>query len=483
MTTPETSPTAKPLATRVIKGIGRALLVLALTMLVLCTAILAINSIDQAPTEAARLLATTPANEFNPRNGFIAYVGSSAPADTEVIAWGTKWIGAHHAALDKAAREAAAKNYPTNALPFKGDAKLLCEPGAASCIELARERGSAWRELVQANAVAMERQMALVEYPAFDEIYFAPHPESGSVYWSNPARRLALNLAALDAAEGRTEAALTAIGKRIAFDRRALEGSQTLISGMVAIRWLTEDYALLADLLAYHPRLATEKKSALMAMTEPLTTAQARSIAQRLFEGEGRWQIRALGNEFRALSEAEDFSELWKAPLRGDGQKFLSTLATQFLLPQATLNRLAADNLAFRQRVNAFSPESWKAWMAQEKQLADAAGEGDWSWLNVYNLTGRILARSASPDYSAYLPRIFNLMGITRLARLQVSLLADEANDADVTAKIAARKDLYDPFSNLPMGWDSSQRRLHFDSIRSAKDGDTRRLYAGLGRS
>lgn len=169
--------------------------------------------------------------------------------------------------------------------------------------------------------------------------------------------------------------------------------------------------------------------------------------------------------------------------LSGDGQKFLSTLATRFLLPQATLNLLAADNLAFRQRVSGFSPEKWKAWITQETELAAARSDGGWSRLYLYDLTGRALAKSASPDYSAYLPRIVNLVGITRLARLQVSLLADESNGADVTAKIAARKDLYDPFTNLPMGWDAGQRRLHFDSIRSAKDGDARRLYASLGRS
>lgn len=483
MTTPETRLPTKSQASRLLAKTGRAVLVLALTMLALCAAILGINSIDEAPTEAARALAATTAQEFNPRNGFISYVGGSAPADAEAMAWGAKWIGAHQSAVDKAAREAAAKNYPTYALPFKGNAKLLCEPGAGTCIELARERSGAWRELAQDNAVALARQRALVDYPAFDENYLAPHPESASPHTSNPARRLALNLTALDAAEGRTEVALTAIGRQIAFDRRALEGSHSLITGMVAIRWLTEDYALLADLLAIHPRLATEQNSALMAMTEPLAVVQAKGIAQRLFEGEGRWQIRALGNEFRTLSEADDLFALLKTLLSGDGQKVLSTLATQFLMPQATLNLLAADNAAFRQRVNAFSPENWKAWTAREKQLAEAAGEGDWSWLNVYNLTGRALARSASPDYSAYLPRIFNLVGITRLARLQVSLLADESTGTDVAGNIAVRKDLYDPFTNLPMGWDAGQRRMHFESIRSAKDGDTRRLYAGLERS
>jgi hypothetical protein len=79
-------------------------------------------------------------------------------------------------------------------------------------------------------------------------------------------------------------------------------------------------------------------------------------------------------------------------------------------------------------------------------------------------------------NWNSYLQKLSTLVGVTRLARLQVEVVTDGIGDADIPLRIAANKTLYDPYTNKPMAWDPDKRQLYID----AYDEKLERIQVGI---
>lgn len=429
--------------------------------------LLAINSADENPSPQVRAWLASPQTKADSSNGFPALVGSvTAPAAEDFVGYGKRWVDSYNAARNSAAIAAANAHFSGDGIQFVGDEKLLCNPLKAPCLAQARERAVDWRKLAADNEMLLARQRRLTEFTFFEQSYFPPSFESPfPAYSASAARQLQLDLIALDTTEGRTEPALAALEARLAFDRRALTGSGDMLMAMLSSSWLRQDYALLAEIVAARPKALAAQKARLLRMTEPLQTEQVRAVASRMFEG-----------EFRYISR--NLSLVNSTPaLRADAN--ISLLERPFFKVHATQNLHARQHAELQAQIREFVPAQAESWQA--RLHAQRANDGALkSWRRLYNPTGKRLADMMEVNYGAYVLKLSDLMGVMRLARLQVEAVSNGKTAANLPAYIAADKALFDPYTDRPMGWDEGKRQLYFDVRGNVPGGASKRVVAGI---
>lgn len=238
---------------------------------------------------------------------------------------------------------------------------------------------------------------------------------------------------------------------------------------VVSANWLRQDYALLAEIVAAHPKVTAAQNARLVRMTEPLEIEQLRTIAVRMMEG-----------EYRSFARASEWYEEDLRPLML-GETYSNVLLRPFFKYLATQNMIARDYTTIKALISDFSPENVDAWVAQYQQLQKSENDGlIITWRVIYNPVGKIIISDGWASYESYIPKLSDLMGIMRLARLQVELVTDGITEADIPARIAANKALYDPYSGKPMGWDAGKRQLYFDVHGNVPSGAPKRIQAGI---
>jgi len=450
------------------KGIKWGLIALALVYVTL----LAINAVDEAPSPELQTILRSPKIDADPDNGYLAFVGSmQAPEDEDIFDYGTRWVDAYNAAADSAAIERANTRFKTIAPSFLGDQKLLCNPSRIACLTEAGKHADVWRKLAADNDLLLARQRSLTEFPHFEESYFPPSIASPITPYANPARLLALDMIALDAAEGRLEPALVALEARIAFDRRVLLSSRLLITGMVARSWLGQDYALLAEIVATRAPVLAAQQARLYRITAPLEINQIRAIAGRLYEGEARFQARKLHEVFSLGNQ------------QGLADKLLIMLARPGFKSRTTLNLLARKHAALQAHILTFSPENADAWALQASRAEPYDAAAFYAWRTLYNPVGNYVISIGGVGvygYERYMLKLSDLIGITRLARLQAEIVTAGETDVGIPAYLAANQAWYDPYTGKPMGWDAVKRQLYFDARGDAPQGISKHIQAGL---
>lgn len=457
---------------KILGGIGKTLMWGLIALVVIYGLLLAINAADEQPTPELQSLLAIPQIKNDSTNGYLALVGSTlAPANEDFVDYGRQWVDTYNAATGQAALETAVARFPFSSIKFIGDDKQLCNPMMALCLPLARERAAVWRKFAADNKTMLDRQQRLLEFTRFEHSYFPPSFGSPIPSFPIKFRQLMLDMIALDAAEGRIEPAFAALEARVAFDRRALLGSGgSVLMAMVSASWLRQDYALLAEIVATHPKVVTAQKTRLVRMTEPLEIEQLRTIAGQMAEG-----------EFRSLARASEWTEEDMRQLMF-GETYSNVLMWPFFKTQATKNLIAHYQAITQAHIRDFSPESADAWGPMYMQILQSAFDDLFlTWRVLHNPVGKVtLSASGMPAYDEYILKLADLMGIMRLARLQVELVADGITEVEIPARIAANKALYDPYSGKPMGWDAGKRQLYFDVHGKVQSGAPKRIQVGI---
>lgn len=454
----------------ILGGLGSILKWGFITFGMIIVLLLAINAMDEKHSPELKALLVFPQIKPDPSNGYFALVGLNAPYDEDSFNYGAQWVDTYNAAADNAAIEKAKNRFQvTSNLTFMGDQKQLCNPSKVPCLPQAKERANNWRKLAADNEILLARHRALTAYANFEESYFLPSYSSPFINYGSNSRLLMLDMIALDAAEGRLESALASLEALMAFDRRALLGSRILITGMVARSWLGQDYALLAEIVATRPKALAEQQERLERMTEPLELGQVRDIAARLIEGE----LRFVSSNMAKLLHAEYG---WQ-----EAGILNPSLVRPFFKPRATMNLAANYHAALQSRIRDFSTESSDAWIAQLRQFEQRENEAVYSWRILYNPVGKVAFVEGRPEYHLYILRLSDLIGVTRLARLQVDIaMAGNKEAGDIPAFIAANQALYDPYTGKPMGWDAVKRQLYFDAHGQYPKEVSKHIQAGI---
>lgn len=431
----------------------------------------AINLMDEALSPESKALMASPQAADDPGNGFLALVGTNAPPNEDPVGYGVDWVSSYNAATDHESVVKAGARFSYDTLPFRGDDKLLCNPRKTLCLPQANERGVVWRKMATDNELLLTRQRGLAAFTKFDETYFPPTIQTPLPNYRNQSRLLALDLIALDAADGKLETALSALDDRIAFDRLALLGSRSMLTGMVAASWLGQDYALLSEVVAANSSMLQQHKARLYRMTEPLQVDSLRTVAKRLFEGEFITQSHSL------LSLTP---EVIRQSIGFELNHTLVLLSWPFFKPHATINQWAREQAVIESRILDFSPEKYDTWVTQFAQDRQSVRDRIYSWRTLYNPTGKIISLWAR-DYSGedYVLRLSDVIGTTRLLRLQIKVLRDRTTDADMASTLAD-KTLHDPYSGKPMTWDATNRWLSFDARSDTPQGAPKRIKAGI---
>lgn len=454
-------------------GLGKTLKWGVISLALIYGLLLAINAVDEDLTPEAKAFLVIPQINADPANGYLAFVGVGAPANEDIVNYGTQWVDAFNTAVDKAALEKAYARFPYSAnLKFIGDEKQLCDPSKTPCLPQARKNADLWRRLAADNEMPLARLRRITEFPHFEESYFAPSFESPFALLGAPrlSRRLALDLIALDATEGRIAPALAALEAYTAFDRRALLGSRSLIMAMVSRSWLEQDYALLAEIIATRSTEIASQKARLVRMTEPLEIDQIKAIAKRMFEGEARTVL-------RWIPEHPNLSAITGGL---DSESLLDVMAKPLFKPQATQNMQARFFTAFQERTQDVSLVNIDTWYTQAVKIEKS--ESDvviYSWRFMYNPYGKFYNYEHA-GFEPYVLRLTDLLGITRLARLQIEIVTAGKGDADIPARIATNKALYDPYTDKPMGWDADKRQLFFDAHGNYPKEISKHIQAGI---
>lgn len=430
--------------------------------------LVAINVVDEDLSPEANALLELPPMKAEPDNGYLAYAGIDAPDNEDSFNYGKQWVETYNAAADKRALEKANTRFQEAGLSFRGNEKL-CKPARNPCLPQAKENADLWRKLAADNEILLSRHQLLAKFPNFEEIAFPASAEAPLLRYMvrMNLHSLELDMIALDVAEGRLAPALDALENRIAFDRRVLLGSRTLVMGMVATSGLMEDYAILAEIVATRASGLATEKARLVRMTEQLEVRQIRAIAGRLIEGEHRMIIRHISSN----------------PLDGMGSDLYSGLKP-FFKPRATQNLFTRHYSSLQARVMEFTPENSDLWLDKATQEGQSWIDATiHSWRILYNPVGKYgVSVGMNGVYESYVPRLSSLIAITRLARLQVEVVTDGIDDTGIPTRIAANKELYDPYTGKPMGWDPGKRQLYFDTHDKGYSSSepTRRVQAGI---
>lgn len=461
-------------------GLGKTLKWGVILLLVLYGVLCGINAKDEAPSLAATTLLKLPETKPDSGNGYLALVGLNAPADEEILDYGTQWVDTYNAASDAAAIEKAKPRF-TDAKPaFQGDIELLYDPAKVSCLDQAMRNAEDWRNLANANQLLVVRHYALFLFPRFEDTYYPKDIESPFPKLSDPSRLVVLDLIALDAAEGRIEQALNILWAQIDFDRRALLGSHSMLLSMVAKLWLRQDYALLAEIVATHSPELISHRAMLERMTEPLSIEQIRTVAVRMFKNESRFILHATDNiqsvydiipdktmSFLLRDEAE--ISTWEK-MKEAAERYYYMLWDPFFKTQATKNLSTQLDLNLKARIGDFTTERADVWIAQNEEIQRSEINDELhSWRAIYNPTGKYILGICRYSHAPYLLKLSDLIGITRLARLQVELVLDNVADTDIPARLVSNKALHDPYTGKPMENDLGGRTLYFDTHKSGK--------------
>lgn len=449
---------------KILSGVGKFFKWFFITIALFIGLLLAVNAVDESPTKEAEAIVATPQIIEDPNNGFYAFVGAwKAPQNEQISNYGMQWVETYNSAVSKVELEKANSRFKGKALDFVGDKDQLCRPTKFLCLPLAKARAKVWRKYYIDNKVFVDRQRHLTDFSHFDDTYFPPQFYSPIPPFGNPFRDLVLSMIAVDAAEGRLVSALSTLESIIAFDRRALLGSRSLVLSMVMRHWLMQDYALLAEIVSSHNPALSTQKARLARMTEPLEIDQIRNVASRMFEGEARTMFRGLPI---SLNESNAWSDILMRP---------------FFKQQATLNLAARNHEALQSRIQSFSPVAHDTWVTNYQQEGENQDDSViHSWRVLYNPSGKLLISIGRADLSDYILRLSDLIGVTRLARLQVEVVTAGVTDANINTIILSNKALYDPYTDHPMGWEPDKRQLYFDLQGNVGVGASKRIQVGI---
>lgn len=447
-----------------------------ISLVIIYVALLAINAKDEEPSPEFTAIQTLPKITQDKDNGYLALVGMIAPEGEDIFDYGRQWVETYAAANTSAAIDLAEGSFisgksRSGEIKFKGNSDDLCDPTKVSCISRAKgNSASRWKSLADDNKIFVARGQRIAETTRYEESYLPPLGiVSRAPSYHSDAHLLALNLIAVDVAEGQIGNAIAALESRITFDRRALLGSHGLINAMLSAAWLRQDFALLAEIVGTRSPELIEQKPILLRMTEPLTLGQIRDTALRMHEGGARQAVSLFSTSYYPMQE----NMYGESVEDGLPTRMMKKILAPLHKHQATQNLVANIESPFLPRLKEFMPEMVDSWIERDamyKQITlDAAL---FSWDVLYNPVGKFNVYMYGVGHGfmdRYTVRVSDLAGIINLARLQIEVVTEGVKDSDLPAYISSKDEFNNPYTSKPMGWDYSARQLYFDTHRQGK--------------
>lgn len=428
---------------RALIGFGWSLL----GMVVLLAAAILYYRFDDPLTPEAQAALALPVKlgEISNDNGYVAMLGMGAPADEEQMAWGRKVAAALRANEAQGfQRNVEWQQLVRNHLSFPAHGHW-CAPGK-DCVAAFKAKQAELARIVKEQRLLLDRYSAARGKPAYEEAYVPLRIESALPNFGNlgNAHRLARFVIFARMARGDVAGALDEMEKEIAFHRRVLAGSRTLIGKMVAIRHLANDALALSELM-----------SARRAALAP----HAARIGRMLDGAEGLLDARpALELEIRVAANL--LNELGAAMAGGDSDWAVESL---FYRPHMTVNAMVASE---REKLAAFDGDAsgYDQAQARAQQIGERLSRPGWLGY-LRNPVGSAFLAIGGLSPGMYVSRMHDTAALLRLVRLQAALLEKRADKPQQVLKVLAAgggRRFADPYTGRPFALDAATNSVWF---------------------
>jgi hypothetical protein len=326
------------------------------------------------------------------------------------------------------------------------------------CLANVRAAEPAARKLLAEGDWLLARYRAMLEYPEYAEaqdlkLFTTPMPSFLPLL---TGQKLFHAQAVLRLREGRAVQVAYDLERSLAFSRKMLAGSQTVIGKMIAVAHARRAALFASEILPVVAKADPSILSRLAGALAPLSSAE-----------------RSLAEPFRA-----DFAVFGSVVRLCDPQ----VAWCYFLQPNATVNR---HYRVFQKPLMAMDAAPADQFDKLRAEL-QAAGESFPWWSILYNPHGKWLLRGLSESaHWDYVARMHDLDGVFRIVALQALIAAKRVPAAKVPEFLAQGAKRYgDPYSGQAMGWDDSRRQLWFQPRATSHlqnvGGVEKRFSAGL---
>lgn len=444
---------------RILKWIVVALVALFLGVPLL---FVAINAFDEELEPGARAFSDPPTVEVPPeQNAYYAWIGLRAARNENQHVRGKEIVAHVNKQLDIESREIEiididvllGPSHITSKAP-SSELGLLCRRDTQGCLDRYRTKDADIERWVREDKVLLDRYHALYSYAYFRETI---KPRPAAPFYSAPATvaALARAQAAQKALRGSPDEALRRLHKDTAFWRRVITDSRLLVNRMIAVASIQTNVQLISEIIATY-KLPADKLQIAATAIRPLTN-QERDIS-----GVFRYEI-ALGAYMFAHLDSYAYqtgcdSDSWSACL------FEKLSTTSLLKPNATIN-MSFEKFNRIAQVGKLPAEQF---LEQVKQARENDKSGSFiRWHFFYNPIGKLLNTIPGDSlYYSYVGRVHNLDGFLRLASLQMEMKRQGVRDSQVASFLKnAGPNLYNPYTNEPMLWDTKKRSIYFHGM------------------
>ena len=389
--------------------------------------------------EAAELMKAPAASVPKEQNAFYYVVGFEAPLKEDPHKAGLAWLDALDTTQQKLLSGGAEAPWPPQP---RGLAKIeaYCIPEKASCIRWLKDTTEG-RPALADHAPIVARYRRVLAYPAYAEatdprLYSYPLPRY--VAFGTAQRFLLLDIAQR-LERGEIDEALAALRDEIAFDRRMLAGSRTLLHKMIAAAELQRAAVFASDVLATYRKEIGPRAATLAQALKPLT-ADERALAPALRTD---FVVAATSLEPRRL-RAEDLG------LRVD-----TRLVRPFYQHRATVNMIYRLTQAWSAVDNVPASELGVAMIRAKEAEPQFSARGA-----IYNPVGKALFFNNLPQLTASFERVHDTDALVRLVGLQAEIVAQDVKADDVPA---FAKRMPDPYTGKPFAWNADKLQLSFE--------------------
>ncbi len=414
--------------------------------------------------EVKAVLAASDLPQPGQENGFVLMAGFFAPPQASPWEWGRTQIEL------LSARDKGVKEVPEAGADAKAAYAVVrwrnlapCDVKEAGCFEpqTGRTSTAAIRSWLAANPVLVQRCGAMLAAGSWVETYlamdvFSPFMDYGPVVL---CEQVEFARAALEARAGRAGDALRRALRLVAFHRRALAGSASMIGKLIESSELAQAAVFVSDLLRGEPGLLDREQDrrlvaeALRPLSEPERTL--RLAIRNEFRISARYVADLATQAYAAGSPAYDVGVPgWM-------------LSTVLLRPNATLTR------TWRHDEAAIALDAAQGPGLEEKIRRGAAALEaerragvDW----IYNPTGKQVAAMFWSRYDEYTGRMRESEALLRLVALQAAVSKLGESEARAAAADAA---FSHPFTGRPFDFDAAKRTLSYPLPEDAYERDT----------
>lgn len=398
-------------------------------------------------------------------NGYLILLGMDAPTDQDAYQVGKKKLEAE--LLRYQTTQNTQKEPPSTSEPQ--DHKLLNElqsnfcdyKKVQNCVDFYLKQNIAHDNALFESSKTLENRYDAIK---LNETYIEVTPPLLSAFLLPPyqylvyASELVRIKVVLDVSAGKLDKGIERWLENVAFSRRLLRESNSLVSRMIAVSLLQRDIRILSELITTYPQLATQYAEQLKANLASISAPEYSMKKVLIFER--NWSLPIVGGiKNEDLNDTYTDLSVWRKKVTG--LFFQPNAAVNLFYNWGTIRLMLADS-------DARHLDETKAKIyAQQKELLGFGYEH----LYLKNPIAKILLQVSGTElYEGYIERQHDTDGYISLVGLQVALAVDKAITQEQISEILPK--FTNPYTGQPMVFDREHNQIIFEGRRQSSVGE-----------